>query len=423
MTDLVQKQDPLPPVPDSENIVYATTDEEQKAKPAGVQVRIPGLDICRGFGMITVLVAHALMVFGPQAELFSDRVTWAIAVVGHFFVEQFFGISGFLMGGILLREVVPNPSAKAVGGYVAKRWLRTLPVYFVIIGVLMLIEHWRTGTMTPRWEYIFFVQNFIAGGEYFLAASWSLAIEQWSYLLLPVVMLPVAFWIMRRFGYSYLVAAALAALAVIVISVTLRTGIAWLFLATEQLDFGIRKQIPLRLDVLMYGLLIVLCKHARPDIYKRMASLPFFLMVVTLMVGFMWLQFYDRILERFPGGIERFVFHSGIGFAIVDSLMALTLPFLDINPASREMARVPRVRDLLLFSAKYSYAVYLVHLPFMFAFRNMLLPYRVSLPAWLDLVVLGILVVVSLLISFGFAWLLYHVVEKPGMSLRRFIPK
>lgn len=422
MKNSVKAPETFPPVQGGEEIVYATTDEEQKAKPVGVKVRIAGLDMARGLSMLIVVLVHGVGLLVMGATLYDQRVGNLLSLLANFSVELFFAISGFLIGGILLRDVVPDPTPKAMGGYLAKRWLRTVPVYFVVLGAEMLLIGWYYGSTPSPWKYVFFVQNFSYGTEYFFPVSWSLTIEQWSYLVLPLVMVPLTFFVARRWRLSYEWALLWTVLALIALFTLLRTGTAWLLYTPDQLDVGIRKQIPLRLDVLFYGVLIVHCKFAWPGVYRRLASLPFFLCVLLLSVLYVVFQYNDNFLVRLPDVTSYSLFHSGIGFTITDILTALLLPFLDINPRSRGLARLPRIQSMLLFAAKYSYAVYLVHILVIRVF-SWFVP--LHLPAFpvLELIWRLALMCVAVLCSFALAWVLYYTVEKPGMSLRRFIPK
>lgn len=422
MTDSAQKQAPLPPVPDSEDIVYTTTDDEHATKaPEGVQVRIPGLDMARGFSMLVVVLGHGIVAFFGGSDWYSPRITAALWVMLHSGVELFFVLSGYLIGGILLRDVVPEPSPKAVKVFLARRWLRTLPVYFAVLALEMLWYKSLHGVWEPRWEYVLFVQNFFSGAEYFMPASWSLAVEQWSYLFLPLLMLPLTGFVAKRWELPYSRALVVTTIAAITLLMIARMGLA-LFLSSDQLDVSLRKAIPLRLDALLYGMLIIHCKMVNPELYKRLSSLSVFLSSLIALGLFMVLQYNDGLLERLPEPMPRFLFHAGIGFVITDILVALLLPFLDINPRCRDMARLPRVRRLLEFAAKYSYAVYLVHLSVIYAIVNRM-PMHISGYPVIEFCWLALLLGLAVGISFSLAWILYYIVEKPGMSLRRFIPK
>ena len=109
--------------------------------------------------------------------------TGFLAVAG---VEVFFALSGFLIGGILLDMA---PTAANLRTFVVRRWYRTLPVYYVTLAVCLvfprlLLEAPPSGS----WRHFVFLQSLTQGAK-FLNVSWSLAIEEWFYLLLPLLLL------------------------------------------------------------------------------------------------------------------------------------------------------------------------------------------------------------------------------------------
>lgn len=142
--------------------------------------RLRGLDLLRGIAAYAVVLGHcepALVVaFGPEIS----KLTSFGAVSG---VEIFFALSGFLIGGILLEL---EPTARNLRTFVVRRWMRTLPVYYFTLGVCLLLPRLLLESPpTEVWRHLVFLQN-VTQGARFLNVSWSLAIEEWFYLLVPV---------------------------------------------------------------------------------------------------------------------------------------------------------------------------------------------------------------------------------------------
>jgi peptidoglycan/LPS O-acetylase OafA/YrhL len=68
-----------------------------------------------------------------------------LAMTGHDFlpswldgVELFFVLSGFLIGGLLIDISDRQPSLRAWLIFMIRRWMRTLPAYFVVGGVSLM---------------------------------------------------------------------------------------------------------------------------------------------------------------------------------------------------------------------------------------------------------------------------------------------
>lgn len=115
-------------------------------------------------------------------------------------VELFFVLSGFLIGGILLDHA---GSAGLYKVFYLRRALRILPVYLLLLGGFSMLASrcqqiaafsWLFGHPIPIWTYLLFVQNFFMArqanfGPNPLSVTWSLAIEEQFYLVLPLLMI------------------------------------------------------------------------------------------------------------------------------------------------------------------------------------------------------------------------------------------
>lgn len=182
------------------------------------------LDVVRGIAIGMVVVCH----YAP-----------GIADVGKLGVCLFFVLSGYLIGGILLDN-------RGLPGFFLtfywRRAFRILPLYWLF---LALWPH----PMQPMWWYLVFGQNFgwVHVGAYpvwnMVAVTWSLAIEEQFYLVLPAM---VAFlprpWLIRALW------ACVIAAPVWRVLLGSTTPAAWLML-------------PCHLDSLMGGVLIACFKR------------------------------------------------------------------------------------------------------------------------------------------------------------------
>jgi peptidoglycan/LPS O-acetylase OafA/YrhL len=161
------------------------------ALPEPARGRIPELDGVRGLAILLVLVWHYLicLVAAPPPLFRFLNLTWSG-------VDLFFVLSGFLIGGILLDH---RDAANFFGVFYRRRICRILPLYyawlllFVILRPLVgKLTDWVFADPLPLWSYATFTQNFLQAktgswGPNWLAVTWSLAIEEQFYLLLPLV--------------------------------------------------------------------------------------------------------------------------------------------------------------------------------------------------------------------------------------------
>ena len=155
----------------------------------------------RGIAILLVVVWHYVgaplqAVPGPVAlaGFRSLRLAWSG-------VDLFFVLSGFLIGGILLDQRASPGYFKA---FYARRFCRIFPVYFLWLGLFFALLALAPGFTSspafrhlfdkplPAWSYATFTQNLVIArwetfGPDWLAITWSLAIEEQFYLLLPLM--------------------------------------------------------------------------------------------------------------------------------------------------------------------------------------------------------------------------------------------
>ncbi len=149
-------------------------------------VRIPALDGLRGIAILLVLLRHSIIGLDSSSPLVS-RV-FGIGKFAGSGVDLFFVLSGFLIGGILLDA---QASPRYYSTFYARRAYRILPLYFAVT-TLVLLRYIRIPLSIPSLAYLTFTQNFFmarAGGmgATGLLVTWSLAIEEQFYLVIPFI--------------------------------------------------------------------------------------------------------------------------------------------------------------------------------------------------------------------------------------------
>jgi peptidoglycan/LPS O-acetylase OafA/YrhL len=347
----------------------------------GVRIRSFGLDLARAAAIVLVLVSHGL---GFWAPLVGDSlvnpigVFWVTGIDG---VELFFCLSGFLIGGLLLDIQRRNPSFQAVRIFLVRRWMRTLPLYYLTLVAFVLFPQIEPNARENIWSYFLLVQNLVtpmpAAGWF--GTSWSLTIEEWSYLALPLL----AFYACRRNRHPVRD----AALILIAIGFAVRLGIGLIHGVPDLVNWDrlIRKLVLSRSDAVAFGVLAAVFAE-RLGGAIRLKLLP----VAAALLGLnIWLCYH---WERIPGIAGWLLFFplAAVGFSLL-------LPWLAELPTPR--AFVTPIR----FLARISYALYLVHWAFMYTAMTVPAPYQ-----------LIVYFAGSLLV----ATLLSYAIEYPIMRLR-----
>jgi len=146
--------------------------------------RIPELDGLRGVACLMVVVFH----YCPRAVL-PFPVLWSTGV------DLFFVLSGLLLGGICLDN---RGAANYFATFYMRRSCRIFPVYYAWIGFWLVLTAALPGFTNvfsphfPAWPYLCYVQNFYmvarhSSGPLFLTPTWTLAIEEQFYIVLPAL--------------------------------------------------------------------------------------------------------------------------------------------------------------------------------------------------------------------------------------------
>jgi peptidoglycan/LPS O-acetylase OafA/YrhL len=164
--------------------------------------RIPELDGIRGIAISLVVIRHYVANITPSTPgsplayvLATLRLTWTG-------VDLFFVLSGFLIGGILWDA---RQSETYFSAFYMRRIYRIWPVLFAWLAIYIIAtpisNHaiWvRTfGHEIPVWSYALFVQNIEMTlkqtyGAAWLSATWSLAVEEQFYVVLPLVVFAIS---------------------------------------------------------------------------------------------------------------------------------------------------------------------------------------------------------------------------------------
>ena len=344
-----------------------------------------GLDVMRATAILLVLLSHAAIWFASCEPIFNLG-----CLGGYFGVELFFVLSGFLIGGILLRWLIDPESTTTLFDFWRRRWLRTLPNYILFLGVNTMLSFWLYHTLPPVVRYLFFCQNVTAPPTRFFEESWSLAIEEWFYVLVPIALVVAAKVSRKSFRTS-----SLSVICTVIATVTLARCIYAVITQPMWLN-GVRLIVVYRLDACMFGVLAAWVKCFYPEWWRSPSRLLFIVGLLTLVV--------IGILV-FVTPSDSLFLHTA-GFSFTSFAAALLLPVLD----SWTTSRAPGSRVIVRISV-WSYSLYFVNVP---VFALLFELYHGTARVFCA--------TAFLLVSVSLAALIYRFYEKPIMNLRERTP-
>ncbi len=365
-----------------------------------------GLDAVRSIAILMVLVCHVFMwVSTVYKELYGEFFLnfSALSRLGWIGVEIFFVLSGFLIGKILIEEFVTNfngSSRAALAKFYARRWFRTLPMYYLIliISIILMVTTFpgldKTVFYRDASSYFLFLQNFFGraelGGVYLMGVSWSLVLEEWFYLLFPLFLV-----ILRKTTKNFSKETFFRFLIIFIIAVSILRVFYVCFMPHS---FGsVTSMVFVRLDTFAVGILFAYLHCFLPGFYGFLSRKRFFIASMALIIisYFFALEFETNFLVK------------TVLFTVLPFSIAVFIVFLE--------KRVTQYSRTFELTSKVSYSLYLIHVPLLEKvlgpFMFILMAHTVKFPVFVTAMIFFVAIYI---VSIGF----YRYYEKPMMDLR-----
>ena len=319
--------------------------------------RIFGLDIMRTTAIVFVLFGHTVFLL-PFSE--STRILF-FQFFGFFGVEIFFVLSGYLVGKILLRNFNEGPvDFKTIRHFWIRRWFRTLPCYylaFLLTAIVFYFSYKQFVFAEPdNLLYLVFLQNFVSPHPDFFPLAWSLSVEEWFYLLLPLWFI-FLYWLFRkRQGYQLGSIISFLLLIVIIRFIVVYT-------TNPEWETQIRRIVALRLDALITGVFAGFIHLYFKDYWTRYAKLFLFIGITLLAAASIY--FYLKTMNvDMPGNLFWKIFY----FNVVSFAITFILPWL----TSIKIRSGHFFNKAITHVSLVSYSLYLTHLLVMFVIITLL---------------------------------------------------
>ncbi len=365
--------------------------------------RLARIDALRGVAILMVLQLHHLSSSRAYQHLGLPDWTGALLGGGRAGVDLFFVLSAYLLTSNLLRH---RERPMLAPTFYLRRAFRILPMYLLLLTAGMSLATvlysggatpgaWLWRDRYPLWIYLTFQQNWVSGWQgypvaQFFGPTWSLAVEEHFYLLLPLLAtrLPP-----RRLAIvaAVWIIAALPIRALLFGDVSAVAAYAW--------TIG-------RMDTFGWGILLALVPMLWPDLPKRLD--PAFAIKLGAMIFVVASTLSPELL---PGMQETILYPSWTALASALATYGVV--------HRREASASGAVVRALEWCGRRCYSLYLIHMPvmglvFLLAGKDRPLGVDASSFALLGL---------SAAISFALADVCYRRIELPFMTMaERFAP-
>jgi len=363
--------------------------------------RIFGLDLMRAIAVTWVLLTHSLWI-NPNLNAIIAGV---FSLGGTLGMESFFVLSGFLIGRILVKEYLkPNFKFQDMLYFWVRRWFRTLPNYYLILGVNIIL-FWTYFSKLPNnlFGYFYFGQNLTGSHPVFFPESWSLSIEEFSYLIGPLLFLLLLFF---NKGKNKVYNLWIGTLTIIIFFLGTKY---YYHQSVSNPSLGhwnthLKPIVLYRIDAIYYGVLAAIISMCYTRKWKALDNKMLLIGSVGLFVFFFILPYVGVSIESSP------FFYNVLYFPIQSVLITCLLPFLSsYNLKNKNTLFYKVITKVSIIS----YSIYLLHYSIvLFVLRSYFYNEDNS---WLEALLLTI---AYFLMTVTLSTFLYRFYEKPMMNLR-----
>ena len=363
-----------------------------------------GLDCLRSLAIAIVLFNHGLIgfYFGPGRLQFQGLIA-NISASTVLSIEWLFVLSGYLIGAMMIRSFESGRAWRhCARDFWLRRWFRTLPNYYLFILVNLAVVHlgWAGGHFQA--SFLYFSQNLhrVEPTPHFFGESWSLALDEWFYVLMPLLLGLCALLRLKNNQHRFLLVAAM----LIVFPTAMR------MLHPMQGDFfqwdaEIRRLTVYHLDATGWGVLAAVCNKWQRTWWKARPGAKAAAGAAAMALG-VWLV--TTLVAPTPQGLAGPQLASVASISLMGAGTFLCMPWLTQGFAPSRLLEAFTARISM-----YSYSIYLSHFPLIFVFMRFLPVRADSAPAYVAAVVLCWLLAVL-----ASSALIYHLFEGPVADLR-----
>lgn len=346
-----------------------------------------------------VLINHAIWNF-PDAD---GPVFFVMKNLGFLGVELFFVLSGFLIGRILFNIFTSeNFSGASLRYFLIRRWFRTLPAYFLVLVINIMIVIW-IGRALPDtlWRYFGFLQNTHFAMDLFFTESWSLPIEEFAYVIGPFLLYLTMFLRTKISKTKLFLIITLSIIAFFTVTKISYNMNAETF-SMQQWNSEVKAVVIYRIDAIYYGVLAAILSLVKPKFWERRS-------VLLLQIGAALFFALQLVFQLADSGSYAFQAIMNIVYLPITSIsIALALPFLSKMKNSTSVFLKP-----ITVISMISYSMYLLHYSIVLQVMRLyvVIEELSMLEKWL--LSFAYIIVTTIL-----AYFLYRFYEKPMMDLR-----
>ncbi len=361
--------------------------------------RIFGLDVIRTIAILLVLLSHSTLLLFPEKNNISLT---AIRFFGTIGVDLFFVLSGYLIGGLLLRQIRKEKTDFRDFVYFwIRRWFRTLPNYFLILILNLVLFYVLYNIVIDDIGYfIVFIQNFANPHPDFFTESWSLSVEEYAYIIGPLVL-----YILLQFSKNiskdklYIVMVFIIILAMTYFRIHYHNN--HNLDSFEVWSQNIRKVVIYRIDSIYYGFIGAYFALNHSFIWHNYKRIFFNLGIIIFLIVHIFIFVYNAEPIDFP------TFYNIFYLPLISISLLLLFPVFSNWKTGKFLKQQVTSTSIL------SYGIYLIN----YSLVLLTLKYFVDIES-VSIFIKLLVLMVYWISTFYISYILYRFFEKPMTDLR-----
>lgn len=350
--------------------------------------RIKQIDILRAIAILLVLIRH-MQPCPIEINSTLHKITSFWRLGGWVGVDLFFVLSGFLVSGLLFREYKQYQQID-VSRFLIRRGFKIYPLFWTLILVTSLIELFNH--RIPPWKAVvselFFIQNYASS---MWPPTWSLAVEEHFYFFIAIG----AYFLTRAKTSNPFSKVPLIFLLIGLFCLSAR------IYAVNQGPHTLKHCFfpsHLRFDSLFFGVFLAYLSHYKEPLFSRFINQfrNLLLFLGTVILSFAFYQPIENAFFIWKYGLTAFYIGSG----------CLLLSFIaSPTPHSKVLLSMTKI-------GKYSYSIYVWHMPFSLWFA---VPLSKFFPQNLEWIAYSFIYLSG---SIAFGTILSILIETPTLRIR-----
>ncbi|MGH7668845.1 MAG: acyltransferase family protein [Gemmatimonadaceae bacterium] len=380
----------------------ARRDEQQfDALSRAARRHMPALDGWRGLAVLVVVLHNSSFLWNYQHTV-PDLLVSNLFATGWVGVTLFFVLSGFLITGILLDT---RSSPRYFRDFYLRRTFRIFPLYYVALFIAFVIvaptlgnAAWVASVHRNQAWYWGYIPNWLPPGRGIVGLDhfWSLGVEEQFYLVWPLLLLVTGDrWFART------------AVAIFVGAFVFR----WWFLSGGGSPGWLYGSTLARCDALALGALLAYAARSR-DWFRPLWRWRYHIfgfagiVVVAIVLGTHGFEGYDPVVEI-------------VGQPAIALVFAFPL-FATVCPSNRVESRLTGWMSAkwLRLLGKYSYAIYVIHVPLHTILRTVAAPVVNGAGPWGSMALMFVYCAMILGLSTLLAIVSWNLIEKRFLLLK-----